>query len=276
MYTHIIYHKACPDGYGSAYVAWKSLGNSSAYIPVSYYDATPEIKNGKILVCDFSFNYETTLQLINDNEKFYNIDHHQSAFDNLKDLSDEYKHFDNNHSGVYLTWKYFYPNKEVPRFIKYIEDYDLWKFDYEETKPFMLALNELPFNFKVWEELENDKFVDELIEKGKILGSYQDKMVKIITRATKIKKQKIGNNSYKIAYVNTNLFKNEVANKLVSETNCDFSVVYNYDDSKNLTKFSLRSLDTKANVSEIAQLIGGGGHRNAAGYTKFGFHNSII
>ena len=31
-----------------------------------------------------------------------------------------------------------------------------------------------------------------------------------------------------------------------------------------------------SNVSEIAKVIGGGGHRNAAGYTKFGFHNSII
>ncbi len=276
MFKHIIYHKACPDGFGSAYIAWKVLGDSSAYLPLSYYDAIPEIVNSKILVCDFSFNYETTMKFIKDNEEFYNIDHHQSAFDNLKDLSDEYKFFDINHSGAYLTWKYFFADVEVPRFIKYIEDYDLWKFQYEETKPFMLALNELPFNFKVWEKLEDENYLNELIQKGKILQSYQDNMVRIITKAVKIKSQKIGKSKYKVAYVNTNLFKNEVANKLVSETECDFSVVYNYDDSKNLTKFSLRSIDQKANVSEIAKVIGGGGHRNAAGYTKFGFHNSII
>jgi oligoribonuclease NrnB/cAMP/cGMP phosphodiesterase (DHH superfamily) len=276
MFKHIIYHKACPDGFGSAYIAWKVLGDSSAYLPLSYYDAIPEIVNSKILVCDFSFNYETTMKLIKDNEEFYNIDHHQSAFDNLKDLSDEYKFFDINHSGAYLTWKYFFADVEVPRFIKYIEDYDLWKFQYEETKPFMLALNELPFNFKVWKKLEDENYLNELIQKGKILQSYQDNMVRIITKAVKIKSQKIGENKYKVAYVNTNLFKNEVANKLVSETDCDFSVVYNYDDSKNLTKFSLRSIDQKANVSEIAKVIGGGGHRNAAGYAKFGFHNSII
>jgi oligoribonuclease NrnB/cAMP/cGMP phosphodiesterase (DHH superfamily) len=276
MYSHIIYHKACPDGYASAYIAWKILGDSSAYLPLSYYDVVPEITNSRILVCDFSFNYETTMNLINSNEHFYNIDHHQSAFDNLKDLSDEYKFFDNSHSGAYLTWKYFFKDVEVPLFIKYIEDYDLWKFEYEETKPFMLALNELPFNFKIWEKLEDEDFLNDLIEKGKVLQSYQDNMVRIICKSVKIKSQKIGNNKYNIAYVNTNLFKNEVANKLVSETDCDFSVVYNYDDSKNLTKFSLRSLDTKANVSQIAKIIGGGGHRNAAGYTKFGFHNSII
>ena len=51
MFKHVIYHKACPDGFGSAYIAWKVLGNNSAYIPVSYYDPTPEIVNSKILTC---------------------------------------------------------------------------------------------------------------------------------------------------------------------------------------------------------------------------------
>ena len=276
MYSHIIYHKACPDGFGSAYIAWKVLGNSSAYIPLSYYDSVPEITESSILVCDFSFNYKTTIKLIKKNHKFFNIDHHQSAFDNLSELDDKYKLFDNNHSGAYLTWKYFFPDKEVPQFIKYIEDYDLWKFEYEETKPFMLALNELKFNFQLWSKLEDETFLNEMIQKGKILLEYQNTLINIVSKSVKIKIQNIGSSTYKVAYVNTNLFKNEIANKLVSETDCDFSVVYNYDDAKNLTKFSLRSIDSKANVSEIAQSIGGGGHRNAAGYTKFGFHNSII
>ena len=276
MFKHIIYHKACPDGFGSAYVAWKVLGDDCAYIPQSYYEKPPIIKDSSILVCDFSFNYDTTMNYIQNNKKFYNIDHHQSAFDNLSDLDDEYKYFDINHSGIFLTWKYFLPNHSIPRFVKYIEDYDLWKFKYPETKPFMLALNELPFKFNIWEKLEDSNFVDELINKGKVLESYQNNMVKIICKAAKIKTQIIDNNTYKISYVNTNLFKNEVANKLASDTNCDFSVVYNYDDNKNLTKFSLRSIDSKSDVGSISHSIGGGGHRNAAGFTKFGFHNSII
>ena len=64
MFTHIIYHKACPDGFASAYIAWKVLGNTPAYIPQSYYDKLPDIKNGKLLVCDFSFNEKETLKLI--------------------------------------------------------------------------------------------------------------------------------------------------------------------------------------------------------------------
>ena len=76
--------------------------------------------------------------------------------------------------------------------------------------------------------------------------------------------------------LNTNLFKNEVANKLVAEKDCDFSVVYNYDDNKSLTKFSLRSIESKADVGQVSKSLGGGGHRNAAGFTRFGFHNSLI
>ena len=69
MFKHIIYHKACPDGFGSAYVAWKVLGDDSAYIPQSYYEKPPIIKDSSILVCDFSFNYDTTMNYINNNSQ---------------------------------------------------------------------------------------------------------------------------------------------------------------------------------------------------------------
>ena len=39
-----------------------------------------------------------------------------------------------NHSGAMLTWKYFYPDKTPLRFLNYIEDYDLSRFNFAETK----------------------------------------------------------------------------------------------------------------------------------------------
>lgn len=276
MFTHVIYHKACPDGFASAYIAWKVLGNNSRYIPQAYYDKLPDIKDSKILVCDFSFNEKETLKLIKENESYFNIDHHKSAFENLEDIEDKYKYFDINHSGAVLTWKYFFPNDEIPFFIKLIEDYDLWKFNYKETKPFMIALNEMKFNFKEWMQFEDESFLNEFIKKGKILESYQNSLVDIVCKCHKKVIHKFDNQFYKVAYVNTNLFKNEIANKLVLETDCDFSITYNYDDSKNLTKFSLRSIDEKADVGSIAKIIGGGGHRNAAGFTRSGIHKQII
>ena len=276
MFTHVIYHKACPDGFGSAYIAWKVLGNKCKYIPQSYYDKPPVIKKSKILICDFSFKYDVTQKYIKNNELFFNIDHHKSAFENLENIDEKYKLFDINHSGIYLTWKYFFPDAEIPLFVKYIEDYDLWNFKYEETKPFMLALNQLPYKFEIWKKLEDEKFVKQFIKKGKLILTFQNNLINMTVKNCKIKKESINNKSYNIAYINTNLFKNEIANKIVSSLNCDFCVAYNYDDNKNITKFSLRSIDSKTDVGTIAKFIGGGGHRNAAGHTRHGFHNSII
>lgn len=276
MFTHVIYHKACLDGFASAYIIWKLLGNKPKYIPISYYDEPPDIKNSRIIVCDFSFDYNTTKNYIKNNIEFYNIDHHKTAIDNLKKIKNDYKYFDIDHSGAYLTWDYFFPNKEMPKFIKLIEDYDLWKFNYEDTEKFILALNQLPFNFKLWEKLEDPKYLKKLIENGGKLLNYRNSLINIIIKSFKIKSQIIDNIKYKIAYLNSNLFKNELGNKIVTEYDCDFSVIYNYDDNKKITKFSLRSMDNKTDVSKIAKLLGGGGHRNAAGITKSGLHNSII
>lgn len=282
MFTHILYHKACPDGFASAYVAWTVLGDYTEtgelikYLPVSYYDKTPNIKNGKILVCDFSFNETETKKLIKNNELYYNIDHHITAIENLKSIDHKYKYFDNNHSGAILTWKYFYPDKEPPVFLKYIEDYDLWKFDYEETRAFNAVLKEIPYKFSDWIKFNNKEYLDNIINKGKIIIEYQNSVIKFQLKHVCIRNQTINNKSLKIAYLNTNFLINEIANTAVNQLDCDFCVIYSYDEKNNFTRFSLRSCDNKEDVSNIANFLGGGGHRNASGLTKTGFCNSII
>lgn len=275
-FTHVLYHKACPDGFASAYVAWTVLGDKAKYISVSYYDKVPNIKNSKVLVCDFSFKEKETKKLIEDNEYFYNIDHHVTAVDNLKNIDDEHKFFDMNHSGAILTWKYFYPNKEPPEFLNYIEDYDLWKFEYENTKAFNAVLRQIPFSFYKWSKFTNEDFLNIMIEKGKIIIEYQESIINYQLKHVCIRKQEIGDKEYNVAYLNTNYLINEIANKAVIDLQCDFCVIYSYDEQNNLTRFSLRSCDNKVDVSAIAKLLKGGGHRNAAGMSKSGFHNSII
>jgi len=275
-FTHVLYHKACPDGFASAYVAWTILGDNVKYLPVSYYDSPPKIKNAKILVCDFSFKEEETKKLIENNEVFFNIDHHITAVNNLKNIEDKYKYFDMNHSGAMLTWKYFYPDETPLRFLNYIEDYDLWRFNFPETKAFNAATKQIPFNFNKWDKLKNDQYLDSLIKKGQIIIDYQKSIIKYQLKHISVRIQNINNKIYKVAYLNTNYLINEIANKAVLELECDFCVIYSYDELKNLTRFSLRSCDNKVDVSAIAKYLNGGGHRNASGLSKKGFHNSII
>jgi uncharacterized protein len=59
------------------------------------------------------------------------IDHHKSAMIELHDISNT--HFDMTKSGAMLSWEFFHPGKEPPKFIRYIQDRDLWKWELEYT-----------------------------------------------------------------------------------------------------------------------------------------------
>ena len=39
--TFILYHKNCPDGFGSALAAYSYFGNKAKYIPVNYHEPVP-------------------------------------------------------------------------------------------------------------------------------------------------------------------------------------------------------------------------------------------
>ena len=275
-YDTVIYHKGCPDGFASAYIASKVLGKDIKCIPMSYTDRCPKIKDRRILICDFSFDEKDTQNLIKNNKDVFIIDHHKTSVSKLEKISKKRKLFDMNHSAAYLTWKYFFPKKSVPSFIRLIEDYDIWKFEFDNTQSFMLALKLIPYTFDRWKKLENIKYVGDMIKKGDFIKIYQDDQMNRDSARFRIEKELINGKSYNIAYKNSSTCVNEIGNKLVNDTKCDFSVVYYYNDHKDETKFSLRSTDEKADVSEIANYLNGGGHRNASGLTRKGFHNSIV
>ena len=120
QYNLVIYHYGCIDGFCSAYIAHKVLGDNCLYVPLSYYSKVPKYKNKNILVVDFSFDLKIVKRLMKDGNKIYFIDHHLTALEKLADLDDKFKLLDINHSAAYLVWKFFFPDKKVPKFVKYI------------------------------------------------------------------------------------------------------------------------------------------------------------
>ena len=284
----VIYHKGCTDGFGSAFAVWKYFNNranlesqntdqfmSIEYQPASYNDDPPNVNGRNVLICDFSYKYNILLNMIKQANSLYIIDHHISAEEDLKNIDRKHKLFDMNHSGAYLTWVYFFPNQEVPILIRYIEDRDLWKHQMHNTHQFFARFKSLPFNFHVYDNLLDKDYLDKVIEEGKILYDYDTTIIKRLAKHSACKRTKLSDGTfYNIAYLNSNVYKSDLGNYLVEKENpeCDFSVIYNYDDKTNKTWFSLRSSDKKIDVSYIANLLGGGGHRNAAGITLDGLH----
>lgn len=255
----VIYHANCADGFGAAYAAWRLLGERASYVACSHGDNPPNVKGKNVIIVDFSFPRDVLIKMRGDANKLLVLDHHISAKNSLEDLP--YTHFDISHSGAVLAWKYFHPQSQVPTFVKYIEDRDLWKWEMDFSKEFSIFLNTVPRSFEGYAMLEDDSFLSSCIEKGKVLLEYADIQINNICRKAIVKKM-LGLN---VAIVNSCNFESEVGS-ILSKT-CDFALIWHYDYTRDNIKVSLRSRDDAVDVSSIAaEYFGGGGHHSAAGF----------
>ena len=108
----VIYHANCTDGFGSAFSAWKLLGNRAEYHACAHGTKPPNVKGKNVVILDFSFDNKTTKKLIKDANNLLVIDHHKSAMVELHDISNTI--FDMSKSGATMAWEFFHPGKEPP------------------------------------------------------------------------------------------------------------------------------------------------------------------
>ena len=254
----VIYHANCTDGFGAAYAAWKLLGDRASYFAAKYGEAPPDVKDKCVVVLDFSYDNATTKRMIADAKSFLVIDHHKSAMVELHDVS--CTHFDMNHSGAMLSWKFFHPGKDAPRMIKHIEDRDLWKWEIPYSKEFAAAFDMVPFDFEEFDKYLDDSAVDDAQERGAYILAYSKTVISKISKNAHARKL----NGKDVLVVNSPHWMSEIGNAL--STRCDFAVIWYYDHSTRQVKVSLRAHHDDADVSEVAKKYGGGGHRKAAGF----------
>lgn len=275
---YVIYHGNCSDGFGSALCAYKyftdlNKNNSEIKLPNFHpgkFGLLPpldEIKNKFVLMCDFSYKKDDIQKLLTIVKKLLILDHHKTALEDLKDLSDTNKIFRMDHSGAYLSWRFFFRDLSVPRAILYIEDNDIWKKTMPNTYEFTAFLFAQPFTFEAYEKLLDDDYIDkEVIPQGIGMVRQNNNTISKSIKYVTPKFVKINDKYYFVAHLNTSELKSELGNKSFTECpNINFSVMYSHNDYNNSTTYSLRSLNTATDVSEIAKLFGGGGHRNASG-----------
>ena len=270
----VLYHGKCIDGFSSALALWKIHKDKITYTPCYYNMIPPNVFNKNVLVCDFSFSYEETKRMINQAKNFLIIDHHVSAKRNLEKIDDKYKILDLNHSGAWLTWKW--AHNKIPKLIEYIQDRDIWTKKLEYTDQFFAKFKTIPFEFNEYNKLLNDNNLYKLIKDGISIYENDKHNMKNIIKKASCKLTEINGELYMIAYLNSNMYLSDLGNLLLSYIEiCDFAVVYYYDNFNDITKFSLRSSDKKTDVSIIASLYGGGGHKNASGMILNGNHKYI-
>lgn len=254
----VIYHGSCSDGFGACWAAHKLLGNKATYHAGRYGEAPPDVAGKHVAIVDFSYDLETVKAITKSAASLIILDHHKTAFERLSGLPE--LHFNNDHSGAILSWQYFHPGKEPPRFLKYIEDRDLWKWELPYSKEFSAAFDMVPFDFFEYEKFEDDSVVDDAINRGKYILAYSKTVIKKIADNA-VERSWRGK---KVMLVNSSHWMSEIGNKLALD--CDFVVIWYYDHQAHKTRVSLRCFHEDIDVSVIAKLYGGGGHKKAAGF----------
>tara|TARA_Y100000310_G_scaffold63424_1_gene58828 strand:- start:893 stop:1816 length:924 start_codon:yes stop_codon:yes gene_type:complete len=254
----IIYHADCSDGFGAAYAAWKLLGNRAEYYACKHGSPPPDVSGKVVAILDFSFDNTTTKKMIEDSEGLIVIDHHKSAIVELHDISNT--HFDMTKSGAMLSWEFFHPGKEPPKFIRYIQDRDLWKWELEYSKEFSAAFDMVPFDFEEFEKFEDDSVFDDAAKRGSYILAYSKTVIKKVCEKASSRKY----NDLDVLVVNSSHWMSEIGARLSPD--CDFAIIWYYDHEDLNIKVSLRAFHEHVDVSEIAKRFGGGGHKKAAGF----------
>ena len=255
----VLYHAGCDDGFGGAWAARKALGDHIQCIPVQYGSPPPELPKGShVVLVDFSYD-RTTVQAMKDNAgRFLILDHHKTAEAELEGL--EYAIFDMDRSGAMMAWDYFHED-QPPALIKYIQDRDLWRKELDGSDLYTAALRSYRQDFNVWNNLAGTD-VEELLNEG---GAIYRAVGVQVERQT-LNAQLVNIGGHEVPVANATCYISEVCDELLNQNpTAEFSAVY-FVRADGKQVYSLRSR-SDFDVSEVAKSLGGGGHKNAAGYT---------
>lgn len=301
----VIYHANCADGFGAAFAAWLKFGEEVEYVPMQYGVGTtvanlnslyPPLRDHEIYILDFSLP-KTEMDWLFDNAKrVVWLDHHKTAFemwckeyypgklytqplvDTASSRADnnDFRHtiiLNDNKSGAMIAWEYFHPGKEIPMLIKHIDDYDRWQFKLEGTNEFNKALwSYAPWGFEQWKNWAfSTSIVNLLKDTGAAILRAHKQNVRAVVEGT-ARSCCLFSPPDTIFNPNppTGLAANcsphlasDVGHELANRSGTYGLLWHINKDGKCIC--SLRS-NGDYDVSAIAKVFGGGGHKNAAGF----------
>jgi len=278
------YHKDM-DGMASAAII-KGIYPIAKLVGVQYGEDFSNIveqakQYGWIFVVDFSFPAEI-MDLLSalktgikkgepgDKYKLCWIDHHKSAMEAMPELWNSeniggLRSLDK--AGCELTWEWFYPHESCSRLIEHIGDWDMWKFEMENTKEIYEALNlvvDKPED--ILRLIKHPEIQIDLFDTGEILLKSKQKQVK--KSFEKGSKCTLWNNPIQTSYTENCFICNDQNNisdlgNYICKQGYEMGIVWSIKNGQLVV--SLRSVG-KQDVSIIAKSFGGGGHKNAAGF----------
>jgi hypothetical protein len=267
-----LHHAGCPDGFGAAWAVWRTWRDDARYIPCGHDDRLdPQAFDAVQLVfVDIAPPNQLLRQLGELVEQVVVLDHHLSARDRFaadpsleRELAGgpHHVHFDLDHSGAILAWEHFHPNDPVPELLRYIEDQDLWRWKLPRSQEVNAAIGSYPQEFEVWDELAA-RPIEELASEGEPIARANQIEVERTLKAT----HPIRLGRRRVQGVNAPRLRSALGHELAKRAafGAPWGLVYRFAGGRvHISLYSIGDLD----VSEVAAEYGGGGHRNAAGFS---------
>ncbi|MGH7743701.1 MAG: phosphohydrolase [Candidatus Dormibacteria bacterium] len=294
----VLFHASCADGFCAAWLFHRRFPGAE-FIAVQYGDEAPDVHGRDVYIVDFSFPRGVLLAMKEQAASLIVLDHHKTAQADLADL--DFCTFDMSKSGGRLAWEYL--NRvdwEPPWLVTYTEDRDLWLWKAPFSREINAALHSYKFDFGVWDGLDRLPS-SALIVEGKAILRYQQGVVDGHVKNAK----EIEIDGHKVLAVNATTMISEIAGELAKALcqRCDgdgkahgadrpfessgtgdypgncpvcrgighrpFGVCW-FDTADRKRVYSLRSRDGGIDVSAVAKVHGGGGHKQAAGFSVRG------
>lgn len=266
----ILYHgRSCPDGFAAALAAWLYFNGKAEFVALDHGDVKsvqdlPALDGRAVYILDFSFD-EPILRAIEARAaKLVMLDHHLSAAEKLTGFVCRcgVVHFDMKKSGARLAWEFFHPAKPVPDLVRFVEDRDIWVWQYPQSAGFLAALDMEPFEFDRWQAIAGFDAVQlaAYIERGQAMD---EKFAKIADQIAE-NAQPLVFNGVRGLMVNAPGLFHSLVGDLLCKKSGTFALLWTVDKNA-VVKCGMRS-KPGFNCIPLAATMGGGGHAQACGF----------
>lgn len=263
----IVFHSQDLDGHSSGAIILRKFPDYKL-VPFDYKDKFPwdKFKSGEhVVMADVSLPIDQMIEL--DKKCFLTwIDHHKSIIDDAKKNGFDPEGIrDVDYSACELCWKYFFPDKKMPKSIHLLGRYDIWKWqNVQDCQEFQYGMQSYDINpnDKTWDSLfEDDHECDKIIQEGKAILRYKVHMDSLACKSYAFDLEFEGlrciamNSSLRGSGQFTDKWKSGKYDAMIK-----FTMLA--DQRWEVSMYSERKVD----VSKICKKYGGGGHPGAAGF----------
>lgn len=269
----VIYHgRNCPDGFAAALAAKLLYGDAAQYLGLDHGDVKtlddlPPTAGRAVYILDFSFAPDILRGIEAQAAKLVLLDHHQSAAEKLTGFACRcgVVHFDMDKSGARLAWEFFQPGTQVPDLVRFVEDRDIWNWQYPDSAAYLAALDMEPFDFARWAQIAafDAAAQAEFMARGQAMDEKFTKLATDIAAGA----QPVVFNGIAGLMVNAPGVFHSLVGEMLSTQSGTFALMWNAasNEKGGVVKVGLRS-QRGFDCIPLASSMGGGGHAQACGF----------